>query len=242
MPATCKHPPMSSGAVGTATPMTRGGATPTAAGPDPSPGLVGRWRGRRGLILEALGVAWLPWLTARAITLFALGLAKYEVKHFHITRRQGRARIARRAAGVRCRLVSDHRCARLRGTAPVRHSLLPTAPAARSGAARRHLADGGRRLPAHHESGRAPRLGIGIYALVRSECDTALGPAGGLADHAGPARVRFRHGLLGGILGPPRRRLLPRHPARHLVVGRPLRVPGRNGPPNRLPPGGARRH
>jgi hypothetical protein len=29
-------------------------------------------------------VAWLPWLTARIITLFALGLAKYEVKHFHI--------------------------------------------------------------------------------------------------------------------------------------------------------------
>jgi hypothetical protein len=51
----------------------------------PGPGLLARWRGRRGLILEALGVAWLPWLTARAVTLFALGLAKYEVKHFHIT-------------------------------------------------------------------------------------------------------------------------------------------------------------
>ena len=50
-----------------------------------TPGLFGRWRGRRGLILEALGVAWLPWLTARVITAFALGLAKYEVKHFHIT-------------------------------------------------------------------------------------------------------------------------------------------------------------
>jgi hypothetical protein len=36
-------------------------------------------------VLEALGVAWLPWLTARVITLFALGLAKYEVSHFHIT-------------------------------------------------------------------------------------------------------------------------------------------------------------
>ena len=36
-------------------------------------------------ILEAFGVAWLPWLTARVITLFALGLAKYEVSHFHIT-------------------------------------------------------------------------------------------------------------------------------------------------------------
>ena len=30
-------------------------------------------------------MAWLPWLTARVITLFALGLAKYEVSHFHIT-------------------------------------------------------------------------------------------------------------------------------------------------------------
>jgi hypothetical protein len=37
------------------------------------------------LLLEAFSVAWLPWLTARVITLFALGLAKYEVKHFHIT-------------------------------------------------------------------------------------------------------------------------------------------------------------
>jgi hypothetical protein len=49
------------------------------------PGLVERWRGRRSLLLEALNVAWLPWLTARVITLFALALAKYEVKHFHIT-------------------------------------------------------------------------------------------------------------------------------------------------------------
>ena len=51
----------------------------------PTPGLVERWRGRRALVLEALGVAWLPWLTARVITLLALGLAKYEVSHFHIT-------------------------------------------------------------------------------------------------------------------------------------------------------------
>jgi hypothetical protein len=48
-------------------------------------GLVARWRGRRALVLEALGVAWLPWLTARVITLLALGMAKYEVSHFHIT-------------------------------------------------------------------------------------------------------------------------------------------------------------
>jgi len=50
-----------------------------------TPGLVERWRGRRALVLEALGVAWLPWLTARVITLAALGMAKYEVSHFHIT-------------------------------------------------------------------------------------------------------------------------------------------------------------
>ena len=48
-------------------------------------GLLARWRGRRGLVLEALGVAWLPWVTARVITLLALGMAKYEVSHFHIT-------------------------------------------------------------------------------------------------------------------------------------------------------------
>ena len=51
----------------------------------PTPGLVERWRGRRGLVLEALGEAWLPWLTARVITLCALGLAKFEVSHFRIT-------------------------------------------------------------------------------------------------------------------------------------------------------------
>jgi hypothetical protein len=65
--------------------MTQGAALPTSGEIGSPPGLVGRWRARRGLILEALGVAWLPWLTARIITLFALGLAKYEVKHFHIT-------------------------------------------------------------------------------------------------------------------------------------------------------------
>jgi hypothetical protein len=52
---------------------------------EPTPGLVARWRGRRGLVLEALGEAWLPWLTARVITLLALGLAKYEVSHFRLT-------------------------------------------------------------------------------------------------------------------------------------------------------------
>jgi hypothetical protein len=57
----------------------------TPLGTSPAIGLIGRWRGRRALVLEALGVVWLPWLAARVITLFALGLAKYEVSHFHIT-------------------------------------------------------------------------------------------------------------------------------------------------------------
>jgi hypothetical protein len=73
------------GGVDIASPMTQGAALRTSGELGSPPGLVGRWRARRGLILEALGVAWLPWLTARIITLFALGLAKYEVKHFHIT-------------------------------------------------------------------------------------------------------------------------------------------------------------
>jgi hypothetical protein len=72
-------------ALETASPMTRAPDVRLPAERSPTPDLVARWRGRRGLILEALGVAWLPWLTARVITAFALGLAKYEVKHFHIT-------------------------------------------------------------------------------------------------------------------------------------------------------------
>jgi len=73
------------GAVDTASPMTQAAEGPASAELGTPPGLVGRWHARRGLLLEALGVAWLPWVTARVITLFALGLAKYEIKHFHIT-------------------------------------------------------------------------------------------------------------------------------------------------------------
>ncbi len=76
---------MPAGAVDTASPpMTLGTDLHPAEDLGPGLGLIGRWRGRRSLILEALGVAWLPWLTARVITLFSLGLAKYEVRHFHI--------------------------------------------------------------------------------------------------------------------------------------------------------------
>jgi len=76
---------MPSGAVDTSSPLTRTGGTAQAGSTAATPGLVERWRGRRRLVLEALGVAWLPWLTARVITVLALGLAKYEVSHFHIT-------------------------------------------------------------------------------------------------------------------------------------------------------------
>jgi hypothetical protein len=76
---------MPSGALDTAAPMKLGKDLRPSSALGPTPGLVERWRGRRGLVLEALGEAWLPWLTARVITLFALGLAKYEVSHFHIT-------------------------------------------------------------------------------------------------------------------------------------------------------------
>src|ERR1700684_894396 len=76
---------MPSGALDTASTMTLATDSRPSSELGPTPGLVERWRGRRGLVLEALGEAWLPWLTARVITLFALGLAKYEVSHFHVT-------------------------------------------------------------------------------------------------------------------------------------------------------------
>ncbi len=76
---------MPPGALDTASPMNLDMDLRLSGALGPTPGLVERWRGRRGLVLEALGEAWLPWLTARVITLFALGLAKYEVSHFHIT-------------------------------------------------------------------------------------------------------------------------------------------------------------
>jgi hypothetical protein len=76
---------MPSGAVDTSSPLTNTLGTGPSGNVVPAPGLVARWRDRRALVLEALGVAWLPWLTARVITVLALGLAKYEVSHFHIT-------------------------------------------------------------------------------------------------------------------------------------------------------------
>ena len=76
---------MTSGALDTASPMTVSTDVHPSDDLGSTEGLLERWRGRRGLVLEALGVAWLPWLTARVITLLALGMAKYEVSHFHIT-------------------------------------------------------------------------------------------------------------------------------------------------------------
>ena len=76
---------MTSGALDTASPMTVSTDVHPSDDLGSTEGLLARWRGRRGLVLEALGVAWLPWVTARVITLLALGMAKYEVSHFHIT-------------------------------------------------------------------------------------------------------------------------------------------------------------
>src|ERR1700683_2021124 len=76
---------MPPGALDTASPMTRGADGDLSGDSGPTPGLMERWKSRRSLLVEALGVAWLPWLTARVITLFALAFARYEVKHFHIT-------------------------------------------------------------------------------------------------------------------------------------------------------------
>ena len=81
---TCKHRPMSSGAVHTAPPMS----SSDDLRPDRSHGTdwVSSSGGGAGAASpRSLGVVWLPWLAARVITLFALGLAKYEVSHFHIT-------------------------------------------------------------------------------------------------------------------------------------------------------------
>ena len=179
--------------------MTSGAGVTIAAGTGPAPNLVARWRRRRGLLLEALGEAWLPWLTARVITLFALGLAKYEVKHFHIIELEGGAGIARRTVGVRRRLVPDHRRPRLRSPPALGHSLLPIASPARPRTARHHLTDGGHRLPSHHESGRTPAGHGDLRARPVRVARHPLGSAGGLADHVGPASVRLRHGLLGGV-------------------------------------------
>jgi hypothetical protein len=76
---------MPPGALDTAAPMKPDADGRLSDDVGPTLGLTARWRSRRGLLLEALGVVWLPWLTARLITLFALAFAKYEVKHFHIT-------------------------------------------------------------------------------------------------------------------------------------------------------------
>ena len=76
---------MPPGALDTAAPMALDGDSRLSGDVRPTLGFTARWGSRRGLLLEALGVAWLPWLTARVITLFALAFAKYEVKHFHIT-------------------------------------------------------------------------------------------------------------------------------------------------------------
>ena len=96
---------------------------PADAGP--APGLVGRWRFCWGLVLEALGVAWLPWLTARVITLFALGFAKYALPHFHITNSKAVLESHDGLLGSSHAGRPDDRRPRLRASAAVRHPLLP---------------------------------------------------------------------------------------------------------------------
>jgi hypothetical protein len=47
--------------------------------------LRSRWQSRRVQFVQAASVVWLPWLVARLVVLASLVLAKYEVRHFHIT-------------------------------------------------------------------------------------------------------------------------------------------------------------
>ena len=111
---------------------------------------------------------------ARIITLFALGLAKYEVSHFHITSAKAVLGNARRAAGVRCGLVPDHRRPRLRGAPPSAIRFFPLLPLLDRGL---HdvtaLTVGVASLLITNLA--ALLLGMGIYVLARSEWhDTVL--------------------------------------------------------------------
>ena len=155
-PCTCKHPPMPSGALDTASPMTLDADTRLPGDCGPAPGLVERWRGRRGLILEALGVAWLPWLTARVITLFALGLAKYEVKHFHITNAKA---VLESHDGLLGSDAGWYQTIAAHGYGALPRSAIrffPLLPLLDRGPERRHLADGRHRLSPDHERGQPP--------------------------------------------------------------------------------------
>jgi hypothetical protein len=136
-------------------------------------GLVARWRGRRALVLEALGVAWLPWLTARVITLLALGMAKYEVSHFHITNSKAVLESHDGLLGSDAgwyQTIAAHGYGALPRSATRFFPLLPLLD--------RWLSDitsltvGVASLVITNAA--SLLLGVGLYALVRSECQDAV--------------------------------------------------------------------
>jgi hypothetical protein len=58
---------------------------PTTTEDRPAPGAGTGVPGRREALVGALAVAWLPWAVGLLLTLGALGLAKYVVRHLHVT-------------------------------------------------------------------------------------------------------------------------------------------------------------
>ena len=136
-------------------------------------GLVARWRGRRALVLEALGVAWLPWLTARVITLLALGMAKYEVSHFHITNSKAVLESHDGLLGSDAgwyQTIAAHGYGRSRGQ-PRGSSHCSRSSTVGSATSRRSPWASPRSLITNAAS---LLLGVGLYALVRSEFQDAV--------------------------------------------------------------------
>ena len=228
---------MPSGALDSASPMNlRTDLRPSSAF-GPTPGLVERWRGRRGLVLEALGEAWLPWLTARVITLLRARFGQVRGLALPHHECQSGARITRRAVGIRRRLVPDDRRARLREPAAVCHPLLPIASAPRPRTERHHLAHRRHRIARDHERSLAPARDRNLRVGALRVPGPGRRATGGVAHHARPSRVCLCDGVLGGAPRSPGCRLLREHTTRELVVGRPLRVSGGIRTADRLPPG-----
>ena len=167
---------MSSGAVDTASPddAERGGPTRGRVR-DPLP--VWSSAGAAGGACSSRRSAWpgCPGSTARVITLFALGLAKYEVKHFHITDAKA---VLESHDGLLGSDAGWYQTIAAHGYGALPRSatrFFPLLPAARPRTARHHLADGGRRLPPHHEPRRTPRRAWGSTPwCAPSGTDTVL--------------------------------------------------------------------
>ena len=223
-------------ALDTATPMSLGADTRLPGDHERAPGLIERWRGRRGLILEALGVAWLPWLTARAVTLLALGLARYEVRHFHITNPKAVLETRDGLLGSDAGWYQSIAAHGYGALPQVGHPVLPAVAVARPRPERRHLADRRCRLAPDHQRGQSAGGDRDLRAGLLRTPGQGPRPARRVADDAGAAGLRLRDGVLGGAPRPAGGRLLRRHPAGKLVVGRPVRVPRRNGAADRVPP------